>query len=33
MKAHYPDWKITKDLPQIFEEIAAAWLQRSKESR
>ncbi len=28
MKAHYPDWKIVKTLPMIFEEIAASWKQR-----
>jgi CDP-paratose 2-epimerase len=28
MKAHYPSWTITKTLPQIFKEIAAAWRQR-----
>jgi CDP-paratose 2-epimerase len=28
MQAHYPDWKITKSLPLIFEEIAASWKQR-----
>src|SRR6202167_203914 len=28
MKAHYPDWRIVKTLPMIFEEIAASWKQR-----
>jgi CDP-paratose 2-epimerase len=28
MKAHYPSWTITKSLPQILKEIAAAWRQR-----
>jgi CDP-paratose 2-epimerase len=28
MKTHYPDWKIVKTLPMIFEEIAASWKQR-----
>jgi CDP-paratose 2-epimerase len=28
MQAHYPNWKITKDLPTIFEEIAASWKHR-----
>jgi CDP-paratose 2-epimerase len=28
MKAHYPKWGITRPLPQIFEEIVAAWNQR-----
>jgi CDP-paratose 2-epimerase len=30
MKSHYPSWTITKDLPQIFKEIASAWVSRSK---
>jgi CDP-paratose 2-epimerase len=25
MKAHYPDWGITKSLPIIFKEIAHSW--------
>jgi len=29
MKAHYPKWTVTKDLPQIFREIASAWGDRS----
>ena len=28
MHAHYPEWKITKRLPQIFEEIAGGWKLR-----
>jgi CDP-paratose 2-epimerase len=28
MKAHYPAWDITKNLPQIFEEIAKSWMVR-----
>jgi CDP-paratose 2-epimerase len=28
MQAHYPRWKLTRDLPQIFKEIAEAWQQR-----
>ncbi len=28
MKAHYPGWSITKDLPTTFVEIHAAWLKR-----
>jgi CDP-paratose 2-epimerase len=28
MKAHYPDWGITKTLQQIFDEIAASWMER-----
>jgi len=28
MKAHYPNWGITKSLTDIFTEIHAAWLQR-----
>lgn len=28
MQEHYPDWKIFKTLPTIFEEIAASWKQR-----
>jgi CDP-paratose 2-epimerase len=30
MKSHYPAWTITKDLPQIFDEIATGWRTRSK---
>jgi CDP-paratose 2-epimerase len=29
MKAHYPDWDITKTLPTIFEEIYVAWRERA----
>ena len=28
MKAHYPHWGITKTLDQIFDEIAASWMER-----
>ena len=28
MKSHYPNWSITKSLPDIFEEISRAWNQR-----
>ncbi len=28
MQAHYPGWKLTRNLSQIFEEIADAWRQR-----
>jgi len=28
MRAHYPDWDITKKLDQIFEEIAGSWMNR-----
>jgi CDP-paratose 2-epimerase len=28
MQAHYPKWKLTRNLPQIFAEIADAWRQR-----
>jgi CDP-paratose 2-epimerase len=28
MKAHYPNWDITKDLQTIFEEIYEAWQKR-----
>ena len=30
MKAHYPNWTLTRSLPQIFEEIVASWKQRMK---
>jgi CDP-paratose 2-epimerase len=30
MKAHYPDWDITKSLQTTFEEIYEAWVQRQK---
>ena len=28
MQMHYPNWRITKTLPKIFEEIADGWAQR-----
>jgi len=28
MKAHYPNWGITKDLKTTFEEIHQAWVSR-----
>jgi CDP-paratose 2-epimerase len=28
MKSHYPNWSITKSLPDIIEEISQAWNQR-----
>jgi CDP-paratose 2-epimerase len=28
MQTHYPDWKVSKTLPAIFEEIAASWSRR-----
>jgi hypothetical protein len=28
MKTHYPAWGITKSLDQIFDEIAASWMER-----
>jgi CDP-paratose 2-epimerase len=28
MQKHYPDWKILKTLPTIFEEIAGSWKRR-----
>ena len=31
MKADYPTWTITKNLPQLFNEIASAWRERSNE--
>jgi CDP-paratose 2-epimerase len=30
MKAHYPNWSITKNLQQTFEEIYLSWVNRSK---
>ena len=30
MKAHYPNWDITKDLQTTFEEIYEAWITREK---
>ena len=29
MQSHYPKWRITRRLPQIFEEIVASWRERS----
>jgi CDP-paratose 2-epimerase len=29
MQSHYPNWKLTRSLPQIFEEIVAGWRARS----
>lgn len=31
MKSHYPNWNITKNLNQIFEEIYLSWIKRIKE--
>jgi CDP-paratose 2-epimerase len=28
MQAHYPNWKISKTLPDIFEEIGVSWKRR-----
>jgi CDP-paratose 2-epimerase len=28
MKSHYPNWKLTRSLSQIFEEIIASWRER-----
>ena len=28
MQAHYPNWKLTRNLPQIFKEIADSWHRR-----
>ena len=30
MKAHYPNWSITKDLRTTFEEIHASWMARER---
>lgn len=30
MKAHYPEWDLTKSLDDIFTEICAAWRQRER---
>jgi CDP-paratose 2-epimerase len=27
-KSHYPNWSITKSLPQIIQEISQAWKKR-----
>lgn len=32
MKAHYPQWDITKSLDDIFEEIYQSWVERQKEA-
>jgi CDP-paratose 2-epimerase len=31
IKSHFPDWKITKSLQTTFEEIYAAWIERTQE--
>jgi CDP-paratose 2-epimerase len=28
MQTHFPDWRMVKTLPTIFEEIALSWKQR-----
>jgi CDP-paratose 2-epimerase len=28
MQSHYPKWKITRRLSEIFEEIATSWRER-----
>ena len=28
MRSHYPQWRLSRSLPQIFEEITASWRQR-----
>ncbi len=33
MKTHYPEWDITKTLPEIFEEIYRGWIAREKMHR
>ena len=30
IQSHFPDWNITKRLPQIFEEIARSWAARGR---
>jgi hypothetical protein len=30
MKAHYPDWSISKSLSEIFKEIHDSWAMRSE---
>ena len=30
MKSHYPNWGITKDLKQIFQEVYQGWMERLK---
>ncbi|CCW36227.1 nucleoside-diphosphate-sugar epimerase [Chthonomonas calidirosea] len=32
MRAHYPEWNISKSLSDIFEEIHASWVERLKAS-
>jgi len=32
MQAHYPDWKITKSLADIFSEIVEAWKKRARDA-
>ena len=32
MQAHYPNWKVTKDLPTIFQEICDGWQVREEAS-
>ena len=32
MKAHYPNWDITKTLPMIFEEIYRGWVERLRQT-
>ncbi|NDJ76815.1 MAG: NAD-dependent epimerase/dehydratase family protein [Chloroflexi bacterium] len=32
MRAHYPNWDITKTLDMVFEEIYQAWVERLKET-
>jgi CDP-paratose 2-epimerase len=29
MRAHYPQWKVTKPLVTVFEEIVEGWVNRS----
>ena len=29
MREHYPNWNLTRSLPQIFEEIVAGWRTRT----
>ena len=31
MKARFPQWEITRKLPEIFEEIYVAWMSRAKD--
>jgi CDP-paratose 2-epimerase len=32
MRAHYPEWRLVKTLPMIFEEISASWKHRLRKS-